>query len=80
MLQPNLLKAAIVRAGLTQGEFRKRIGMSANAYANRMCGKTQFNIAEVDRTRQVLNIDYSEICDIFFGTNSQYREANERSV
>lgn len=80
MLQPNLLRAAIVRAGYTQGEFCSKIGMSANVYTSRMNGRTVFNIDEVDKARKVLNIDYSEICDIFFGSESLNRDMSERGV
>lgn len=70
MLQSNLLKAAIVRAGLTQGEFARKIGMSANTLTSRMSGETPFNIDEVDKAREILSIDNSEICAIFFNCDS----------
>lgn len=69
MLQPNLLKAAITRAGYTQGEYAKRIGISQNSLTSRMNGERQFTIDEVDRTRAVLGIDNSEICAIFFDSS-----------
>ena len=69
MLQPNLLKAAIVRAGLTQGEFAKKIGISQNTLYSRMSGETPFNMDEVDKMRIVLSIGSSEVCDIFLMAN-----------
>lgn len=66
MLQPNLLRAAIIRAGYTQGQYAKLIGISHNSLTNRMNGECQFTIDEVDRTRDVLGIDDAEICAIFF--------------
>lgn len=77
MLQSNLLKAAIVRAGLTQGEFARKIGMSANTLTSRMSGETPFNIDEVDKAREILSIDNSEICAIFFNCDSLNRETRE---
>lgn len=77
MLKPNLLKAAIVRAGLTQGEFAKEIGISQNTLTSRMTCETPFNIDEVDRAREVLSIDNSEICAIFFNGKSLNRETTE---
>lgn len=77
MLQSNLLKAAIVRAGLTQGEFARKIGMSANTLTSRMSGETPFNIDEVDKAREILSIDNSEICAIFFNHDSLNRETRE---
>ncbi|MBP5432126.1 MAG: helix-turn-helix transcriptional regulator [Ruminococcus sp.] len=77
MLQPNLLRAAIIRAGYTQGEYAKLIGISQNSLTSRLNGERPFTIDEVDRTRAVLSIDNSEICDIFFGTESLNREIEQ---
>lgn len=79
MLQPNLLKAAIVRAGLTQGEFAQKIGISQNTLTSRMAGETLFNIDEVDKAKDVLSIDNSEIIAIFFDNNSLNRENGEEA-
>lgn len=79
MLQPNLLKAAIVRAGLTQGEFAQKIGISQNTLTSRMAGETLFNIDEVDKAKDVLSIDNSEIIAIFFDSNSLNRENREEA-
>lgn len=76
MFQPNLLKAAIVRAGFTQGEYAKLIGISQNSLTSRMNGERPFTIDEVDRTRSVLGIGNSEICDIFFNDESLNRETD----
>lgn len=80
MLQPNLLKAAIVRAGLTQGEFAQKIGISQNTLTSRMAGETLFNIDEVDKAKDVLSIDNSEIIAIFFDSNSLNREIREEET
>ena len=80
MLQPNLLKAAIIRAGYTQGEYASLIGISQNSLSSRMSGERQFTIDEVDKTSAVLGIDNSELCDIFFADVSLNREREERSV
>ena len=77
MLQPNLLRAAIIRAGYTQGEYASLIGISQNSLTSRLNGERQFTIDEVDKTRSVLGIDNSEICDIFFGDSSLNRETEE---
>lgn len=79
MIQPNLLKAAIVRAGLTQGEFAQKIGISQNTLTSRLSGETSFNIDEVDKTKDVLSIDNSEIIAIFFDSNSLNRENREEA-
>lgn len=76
MFKQNLLKAAIVRAGLTQGEFAKYIGISYNTLATRMAGETCFNIDEVNKAKEVLNMDNSEVIAIFFDDVSLNREMN----
>lgn len=74
MFKPNLLKAAIVRAGFTQGEFAQKIGISSNTLTSRMAGETSFNIDEVDKAKKVLDMENSEIFAIFFNDNSLNRE------
>lgn len=76
MFQPNLLKAAIVRAGFTQGEFAQKIGISQNTLYSRMSGETSFSIDEVDKAKRILSIDNSELLAIFFNDNSLNRETN----
>lgn len=78
MFKPNLLKAAIVRAGFTQGEFAQKIGISQNTLYTRMSGETSFNIEEVDKARKVLDMDNSEILAIFFNDNSLNRETEHK--
>lgn len=76
MFQPNLLKAAIVRAGFTQGEFAQKIGISQNTLYSRMSGETSFGIDEVDKAKKILSIDNSELLAIFFNDDSLNRETN----
>lgn len=72
MLNANLLKAAIVREGFTQGEFAKKIGVSTNTLTSRMSGQTPFNVDEIDKICEVLKLDnYEEVCAIFLGRISQ---------
>ena len=72
MLNANLLKAAIVKEGYTQGEFAKKIGISTNTLSSRMTGQTPFNVDEIDKACEVLRLDNSEeICAIFLGALSQ---------
>lgn len=72
MLNTNLLKAAIVRQGFTQGEFAQKIGISSNTLTSRLAGTTPFNVDEIDKACEVLNLtDCAEICDIFLQNISQ---------
>ena len=75
MLNSNLLKAAIVRQGLTQGEFAQKIGISHNTLTSRLSGTIPFNVDEVDKACEVLNLtNYEEICNIFLSSISQNQD------
>lgn len=72
MLNTNLLKAAIVREGYTQGEFAQKIGISFNTLTRKMSGVSPFNVDEIDKACEVLNLtDCEEICAIFLNNTSQ---------
>jgi len=75
MLNKNLFKAAITRSGLTQGRLANHIGMSENTLSSRINGTSCFNIDEIDKICDVLNIDSNtEKCDIFLSKPSLKRE------
>ena len=60
MLNRNLLKAAIARAGYTQGRLAKEIRMSENALSLKMSGKSWFDTKQIDDICRVLNITENE--------------------
>lgn len=71
LLNANLLKAAIVRAGFTQQDFAKTIGMSQNTLTAKLKGDRCFNLNEIDKACDVLNIvENDEKCAIFLGSAS----------
>lgn len=75
MLNRNLLKSAMVRAGYTQGALAKRIGMSENTLSSRMLGASAFNIDEVDEICEALKIESNdEKVAIFLSASSQNRD------
>lgn len=79
MLNKNLLKAAIARAGYTQGLLAKRIGMSKNTMSSRMFGKTCFDTDEIDKICSVLDITRnSEKADIFLASLSHNWEEDDQ--
>lgn len=80
MLNKNLLKAAIVKAGYTQGKLAKCIGMSANTLSSRITGSSHFNVDEIDRICSVLHIIHnSDKADIFLAVPSQkWEEATKK--
>lgn len=75
MLNRNLLKSAMARVGFTQGALAERIGMSENTLSSRMQGASSFNIDEIDKICDVLNIESNdEKAAIFLGPMSQNRD------
>lgn len=75
MLNRNLLKSAMARVGFTQGALAERIGMSENTLSSRMQGASSFNIDEIDKICDVLNIESNdEKAAIFLGSMSQNRD------
>ena len=63
MVNVNLLKAEIVKNGLTQAEFCKKIGMSHSTFIRKM-KKRIVNTDEAENMTKVLNI--KEPSKIFF--------------
>ena len=66
MMNTNLLKAEIVRNGLTQKEFCKSIKMAQSTFIRKI-RKGVFNTDEIERMVNVLNLKRPE--QIFFGKN-----------
>ena len=60
MLNKNLLKAAIARAGYTQGKLAKEVGMSENTLSSKMSGTSWFDTKQIDDICKVLNITENE--------------------
>lgn len=65
-MNTNLLKAEIVKNGLTQKEFCKSIKMAQSTFIRKI-RKGVFNTDEIERMVNVLNLKRPE--QIFFGKN-----------
>lgn len=75
MLNKNLLKAAIVRAGYTQTQLADMIGISLNTLSNKMMGITYFNTDQIDKICEALSItDNLEKANIFLTAPSHIWE------
>ena len=60
------LKAARVAAGLGQQEISKELGMSIKSYNEKENQKKNIWLSEVVAISKVLNLDSSQVIDIFF--------------
>ena len=75
MLDKNLLKCAIVRAGMTQEKLAEAIGISSNTLTAKLLGRSYFDTEEIDRICDVLSItDNNEKADIFLAPPSRFRD------
>lgn len=72
MLDKNLFKSVVVRKGYTQETLAAALEMSPNTMSSRVNGKSCFNIDEVDKICEILEItNNDEKAAIFLGTSSQ---------
>ena len=61
-----LLKAKRVLKGMYQHEVAKEIGVSHKTYNFKENGKVEFNIEEILKVIECLDLNFDEVNDIFF--------------
>ena len=75
MLDKNLLKCAIVRAGYTQEKLADAIGISSNTLTAKLLGRSFFDTEEIDKICEALSIvDNDEKANIFLAPASRFRD------
>ena len=65
-LKLRLLKAKRVLKGMYQHEVAKEIGVSHKTYNFKENGKVEFNVEEILKVIQCLDLNFDEVNDIFF--------------
>ena len=60
------LRASIARAGVTNRKLAEVLGLSEQAFYNKIQGETEFKGSEIKRLATVLNLSMNEIDIIFF--------------
>lgn len=79
MVDRNLLRGAIARAGLTQEKLADAIGINSNTLTAKMLGRSYFDTKEIDKICEVLSItDSNEKADIFLAHPSRFRDTKEK--
>lgn len=81
MVDRNLLRGVIARAGMTQEKLADAIGINSNTLTAKMLGRSYFDTEEIDKICEVLSItDNNEKADIFLAPPSRFRDtkANAR--
>ena len=66
MLKTNELKAARVRAGITQAELAKKLGTVPSNFSMKENGKSQFKAGEIETIAKTLKLSQDDIAKIFF--------------
>ena len=61
-----LLKAKRVLKGMYQHELAKEIGVSHKTYNFKENGKVEFNVEEILKVIECLDLNFDEVNDIFF--------------
>ena len=65
-MNTNYLKYIMLQHDDTQQEICKLLGISQNAFINKMRGKNYFTMREVRLIVERYDLDYEEIKEIFF--------------
>ncbi|MDR0308245.1 MAG: hypothetical protein LBI42_15635 [Chitinispirillales bacterium] len=66
MIETKLLREKIDKSGYKVRYIAKQIGLSYQGFLNRMAGKNEFNVAEVQVLTELLKIEIGEKEAIFF--------------
>lgn len=61
-----LMKSVIARNNDTQDALAKALGLPRSAVSNRMNGKVDFRVSEINRIRNRYNLTAEETVEIFF--------------
>ncbi|MBS6715405.1 MAG: helix-turn-helix transcriptional regulator [Dialister sp.] len=60
------LRASIARAGITNRKLAEHLGLSEQAFYNKIQGDTEFKGSEIKRLAKVLNLSMKDVNTIFF--------------
>ena len=66
MVNTNLLKAKIIECGFTQKDLSMATGIGTTALNQKIRGRADFKVSEVQRVCDALNIPVSECGKYFF--------------
>ena len=66
MINRNLLLSKAVALDIKMPDLAERIGVNPSTLSQKMNGKREFTVAEVNAVRNVLRLTQQELIDIFF--------------
>ncbi len=64
-MKSNLLKAARVKMGLSQGDCAEALNMTRTNYGNKENGRLGFSLEQVSILMNILNLSPTEVVEIF---------------
>lgn len=65
-MNSNLLKAELVKKGISVADFGKKIGVSKKTIYSRFNGYTEFTQEEIKKSIEILGLDTGTVMLIFF--------------
>lgn len=60
------LRASIARAGITNRKLAEHLGLSEQAFYNKIQGDTEFKGSEIKGLAKILNLSMKDVNTIFF--------------
>lgn len=63
------LKAAIARADIPNKVLANRLGLSEQAYYNKVSGRTEFKNSEIKKMAEMLDLSMESVNRIFFDSS-----------
>ena len=67
ILKFNKLKGKMREKGITYTTLGKEIGKTERTIYNKINGKTQWRVTEIDKIIEILQLTFTEASEIFFG-------------
>ena len=68
-MDKDLLVYYIKKAEKTREELAKQLGIAKKTLDNKLCGQTEFTLAEIRKIVNILNLDANKIAEVFFADN-----------
>lgn len=65
-MRANLLRGKIAEHGMTIGKFCESADFNRSTFDRKMSGESEFNLGEMKRIRNELQLTAEETCNIFF--------------
>ncbi len=65
-MKPNLLRGAIYAKGYTASSCAAAVGISRQAFSKKLGGQSAFDVRQIQKLRQLLDLTDADVVRIFF--------------